>query len=392
MSSEPKKKKILFLITKSNWGGGQRYVYDLATRLNRDEFDVAVALGGNGELYLNLEKAGIRVIPIEGLQRDVSFKQELKASKQIANIIKTEKPDILHVNSSKAGAIGSLIGRLLGVKLVVFTALGWAFNEDRPSWQKFLIKIVHWLTVLLAHKTIALSSGVKEQMNWPFTDSKIFVVHLGRHISEIANREEARQIIIAQAKTKFPTTNLVNYQNNIWLGSLSELHPIKQLPKAIAAVATLVKEFPTLRYVMIGDGQQRDVIEKQIQTLNLQEHIFPVGAIFEAGRLLSAFDVFVFPSRSEAFGYVLLEAGAAGVPVVATKVGGILDVVNDKETGLLVERDSTKELTDALREMLANEALRERLALAHHKRSATFTIDKMVTETLRIYEATKSLK
>jgi len=379
------KKKILFLITKSNWGGGQRYVFDLATNLNREEFEIAVALGGRGELYQNLEQAGIRVIPIDGLQRDVSFKHELKASRQIAKIIKEEKPDILHVNSSKAGAIGSFLGRWLGVELVIFTALGWAFNENRPAWQKFLIKTVHWLTVLLAHKTIALSSGVKEQMNWPFTKSKIFIVHLGRHVNALASKDEAREIIIQQAHNKLFQNNLNNYKNDFWLGSLSELHPIKQLPYAIEAVASLVKEFPTLRYIMIGEGQQRTELESQITKLNLQEHIFPVGAIFEAGRLLSAFDLFVFPSRSEAFGYVLLEAGAAGVPVVSTKVGGILDVVNDKETGLLVDRDSIKELTEALREMLVNQSLRQQLAAAHQERTSTFTIEKMVSETLKIY-------
>jgi glycosyltransferase involved in cell wall biosynthesis len=379
------RQKILFLITKSNWGGGQRYVYDLATSLNRDQYDIVVALGGDGELYQNLIKAGIRVIQINGLQRDVSFKQEIKAGGEIAKIIRAEKPDILHVNSSKAGAIGSLLGRFLGVKLVVFTALGWAFNENRPGWQKFLIKIVHWLTVLLAHKTIALSSGVKEQMNWPGVQNKIFIVHLGRHVTSLATKDEARQTMIEKATAKNPSSLLGNFQNDIWIGSLSELHPIKQLPKAVAAVATLVKDFPRLRYVMIGEGQQRAELETQITNLGMQEHIFPIGAIFEAGRFLTAFDIFVFPSRSEAFGYVLLEAGAAGVPVVSTKVGGILDVVNNEETGLLVNRDSTEELTLALKRLLTDNDLRGRLAIAHQERSKTFTIEKMVSETLKLY-------
>ena len=89
----------------------------------------------------------------------------------------------------------------------------------------------------------------------------------------------------------------------------------------------------------------------------------------------------------EALG-LLLEAGAASVPVVSTKVGGILDVVNDQETGLLVDRDSTEELTNALRQLLIDPALRDRLATAHQKRSATFTIEKMVNETLSIYRQT----
>ena len=148
----------------------------------------------------------------------------------------------------------------------------------------------------------------------------------------------------------------------------------------------LVVDFPQLRYVLIGDGQERERLTAQIKAAGLEHNVFLAGSIFEAGGLLTTFDLFVFPSRSEAFGYVLLEAGAANLPVVATNVGGITEVVIDHETGLLVSRDSTSELTAALKTMLQEQSLRDKLAAAHHARSQTFTIDKMVEETLKIYQ------
>lgn len=380
--SKTSKIKILFLITKSNWGGGQRYVYDLATRLDPQAFDVSCALGGNGELAINLKAAGVRVIEIPGLQRDVSFSKELKASRAIFKIIKAENPDILHVNSSKAGAIGAALGRLLGIKLIIFTALGWAFNEARPDWQKFLIKIIHWSTVLLAHKTVAISTGIKNDLNWPLVKNKMTVIPLGRNLASLADKVSARETIAAQitARTFSP-----EMKKDFWIGSLSELHPIKQLTRSIAAIAAVVAQYPQLRYVIIGEGQERAKLEQQIKDLNMQSHIFLAGAIFEAGQLLSAYDLFVFPSRSEAFGYVLLEAGAARLPVVASRVGGILDVVIDEETGLLFDPHDTDDLEQKIRIMLSEDARRDTLAKAHQTRSATFTIEKMVSSTLDLY-------
>ena len=155
MAEQPKK-KVLFLITKSNFGGAQRYVFDLATHLDRDRYAVAVALGGNGSLIEKLTEAAIRVIRIPGLQRNISFKKELLSFWQIHKLLKAERPDVLHVNSSKAGGIGAFIGRLHRVPCIVYTAHGWAFNEDRSLVSRLLVGFLHWLTILFAHHTITV--------------------------------------------------------------------------------------------------------------------------------------------------------------------------------------------------------------------------------------------
>jgi hypothetical protein len=189
------RKKILFLITKSNWGGAQRYVFDLATTLDQDIYEPVVALGGNGELLDKLSVAGIRTISLATLQRDISFTKELSFAKELWRTVRIEKPDVFHVNSSKAGGLGCFIGRVAGINRVIFTAHGWAFNEDRPLWQKFIIKKLHWWTVVLSHHTIAVSSAVAAQMNWPFVQRKMTVIHPGRTITNFAGKLEARQTI-----------------------------------------------------------------------------------------------------------------------------------------------------------------------------------------------------
>ena len=140
---EHKKHKVLIVITKSNWGGAQKYVFDLATNLSRDKFDVRVIFGGHGILAEKLEEAGITTISIPELGRDVSILKDIKVFFKLWSIFKKQKAEIVHVNSSKIGGIGALAGRLSGAKKIVFTAHGWAFNENRSSLSKNIIKFLY---------------------------------------------------------------------------------------------------------------------------------------------------------------------------------------------------------------------------------------------------------
>ena len=375
------KKKILFLITKSNWGGAQRYVYDLATSLPTDQFEVVVALGGDGPLTEKLQAADVTVVHIPGLQRDVSLTAEVKASKEMYRIIKTEQPDILHLNSSKAGAIGALLGRIARVPRIIFTAHGWAFNEDRSVISKLLIGFIHWLTVILSHHTIAVSEGMKVQLRGPWVQQKMTVIHPGRDILDMKSKSEARDELAQHL------TRLHEYKEDTWIGTVAELHPIKRLHRAIDAMATLVKDHPNLRYVIVSHGELFTELAAQIKSLDLEHHVFLTGLVPEAGRLMKAFDIFVLPSKSESYGYVLVEAGQAGLPVVATRTGGITDLVTDEGNGLLVPVDDTNALTQAVSRLLRDESLCANLAAAHQELMNKKTTGAMAAATILVYQS-----
>lgn len=379
----PKRTKVLFLITKSTLGGAQRYVYDLATTLNPTEFDASVAAGGGGSLVEMLETAGIKVHKLTYLTRDISFFTEIRTCIELIRLIRKIKPDVLHINSSKAGLLGGLAGRLCRVPKIIFTAHGWAFNEDRTPFQKTLFKLLHFCTILLSHKTITVSNGMRAQMNWPCIQKRMVTVHLGRTVTNIKSKDDARGIL--EMKVQNPGARLIDFHDDIWIGTIAELHPIKRLNRAIDSVSALVKDIKNLRFIIIHDGQLRGQLEQQVRDLGLEKHVFFTGTIENAASLLPAFDVFVLPSKSEAFAYVLLEAGQARVPVVATSVGGIPDIITNGENGLLVPPDNTPELTSAINTLLDDSELRGCLAQAHLERSKLFTLEKMVSETQAIY-------
>jgi glycosyltransferase involved in cell wall biosynthesis len=373
------KQKVLFLITKSNWGGAQRYVFDLATNLSTEQYEIVVALGGNGPLATKLLTAGVRVITIPGLQRDVSLTQELRASRSIANIIRNERPDVLHLNSSKAGAVGALIGRVLRVPRVLFTAHAWAFNEDRVWLSRQLIKMIHWLTVLWSHHTITASDGLKHELNWPFVQHKMTTIYHGRAPIQFLARAEARDTLCRHLPSLPVNTT------DIWTMSIGELHPIKQHDIAIAAIKQLTSAFPTLRHIVIGEGEQRNELQALIDRYALHNHVFLAGHRDEAAQYLKAADVFIFPSRSESLGYVALEAAQAGIPTVASAVGGIPEVVLDGVTGTLVPSGSADELATAVERYLTQPDLAAMHRHAAQQFGETFSIERMVTQTGELY-------
>jgi hypothetical protein len=156
--------KIIYLITKSNFGGAQRYVYDLALGARAAHHDVLVCSGGVGVLTEKLNSAQVRTRGIPSLQRDISLAGEWKSLLTLVRILREERPDVLHLNSSKAGLLGGLAGRLVNIlnfflrrprMRIIFTGHGWAFNEDGGDVQRFLIGIGHWLTIFFAHVVIA---------------------------------------------------------------------------------------------------------------------------------------------------------------------------------------------------------------------------------------------
>jgi glycosyltransferase involved in cell wall biosynthesis len=382
------RKKILYLITKSTWGGAGRYVYDLATNLPKENFEATVVLGGNGELKDKLEARDIHTITISSLQRDIALWSEIKAFLKLVQAIRKEKPDILHTNSSKAGALGALAGRLTQIPKIIFTAHGWAFNEKRPLFSRTAITFVHWFTILLSHKTIAVSYKTKEQVlkKMPFIKNRVVVIHNGIAKITFEEQSEAR-------KKLFPKSILKNIQEDtLWFGTISELHKNKGLDYIIRAIGQISK---TLRsdpvgkkpfiFVIISGGEEKAKLAELIAKEKLQNTVFLVGHKKNAASLLKALDVFTLTSRTEAFPYVLLEAGLAELSVIASSVGGVPEIVS-KDCGILVKAGDIDEIAHAIVQLLKNERARKDLGTNLKKYVLqNFSTQRMVKKTLQYY-------
>jgi glycosyltransferase involved in cell wall biosynthesis len=338
-----------------------------------------VALGGSGELLTKLGGAGIRTISVPSLKRDIALLKEVRSFFDIYRIISVERPDVLHVNSSKAGGLGALAGRLAGTKNIVYTAHGWAFNEDRGAISRFIVGFFHWLTILLSHTTVAVSNAVKEQMTWPLTKRKMMVLYNGKKPVSHLSKDDARNEIVALVP------KLKDHLTGFWTLSIGELHPIKGHDVAIRAIGELNTGGCTIKHIIIGDGELKEKLQRQIEANDLNDQVFLAGYIADAAKLLKAFDLFILPSRSEALCYVAIEAAQAGIPVVGSNVGGIPEIVTHSKDGLLVPPDNVNALKNASRALYEDFEKRTAYSSSILESSKRFSFEQMLEATEALY-------
>lgn len=375
------RKKILYVITKSNWGGAQRYVYDLATSLPSDRYDVSVACGGDGPLTEKLRAHNMPIFSVKSFQRDISFTKELLSFFELLEIYRTYKPDVVHLNSSKAGGLGALAARILRVPHIIFTAHGWPFWESRGAVQKILIAFLSWLTVLLTHITICISdydAAVGKRML--FGKRKIRMIRNGIAPYPLLSRDDAR-------KKLFDTATIAAHEHDVWVLTNAELTKNKNITAGIDAVAlhnsrTKQKIF----YTIMGDGELRRDIKEYIVRTQASSYVSMLGFVPDGRIYYKGFDIFLLPSLKEGVPYVLLEAGIAEVPCVATQTGGIPEVLENGKNGFVKPVFDTGALTDALVKLSGNADLRADFGRAHHEKiTSTFSSKRMLSETLALY-------
>ncbi len=382
LTTEASKRKILYVITKSVMGGAGRYVLDLAEAFAKD-YDVVVAAGGHGPLIESLHKHGVRTIEITSFQRDINLFKEFHSFFELLSILKQERPDIVHVNSSKAGGTGAFAVRvhnLLRRKTpcrVIFTAHGWAFKEDRSFLSKLIIKKLSWLTVAFSHAVITVSEDDKRRASWmPFVQKKLHTIRNGITPPHFASREESSKTLD------------LSHEKGIRIGTIAELHDNKGLLYALRAMNLLKKESQTFSYTIIGEGEERTHLETFVHLQELDDVVHLVGAKPNASTYLEAFDIFLLPSIKEGLPYTILEAGSAGLPVVATSIGGIPEIIDDMKSGILVRPKNEREIATALTLFINDEAKRKAFGEAlREKIKNEYALSGMVTKTGDLYRS-----
>lgn len=363
--------KILYVITKSNWGGAQRYVYDLAIKMRDDGHQVRVAFGGHGLLADKLEEKGIDIIEIPNLERDVNLSKELKVLQSLYKILKKEDPDIVHLNSSKIGAVGSFIARLAGIRKIIFTAHGFPFREERPYWQVVLIKILSWLSIILSDKTICVSKkDFNDVKDWPLVKNKIITIHNGIDLNSKINSDCIKEKGI---------TRIV---------SIGELHKNKGFEYALRAINELKEKAKDFRYTILSfGGDERHALEKIIIDLNLENYVDILIEEEASSGKLGEFDIYFMPSIKEGLPYVLLEAGLYGLPIVASDTGGICEIVENYKNGFLIKTKDVNGFELALEKLICDERLRREMGdNAKWKIESEFNLDTMIGRTMEVYK------
>ena len=382
------KKRVLFVITQSELGGAQRFLQTLTTRLDKDRYDILVAAGPtshrtNYELLEQLEQEEIAVKRLKHLQREINPFSDIGAVFELRKIIKEFKPDTLFLLSSKAGFIGSLASKLKtqNPKLkVVYRIGGWSFNDPLPARKRRLWIILEWLSARWKDVIIVNSKHDLEQAHKLKIKprEKIVLVYNGLDVykMDLLPKEEAQLKLYEKAARQ---SGKVFHAKKI-IGTIANFYPPKGLKHLIETVEYF-KNNDDIVFIVIGDGQERAELENLIGQKGLQKRVLLLGQVPNAHRLLSAFNIFVLPSVKEGFPWAVIEAMAAKLPVIATRVGAIPEIIENGKNGFIVEPARPEQIAGKIQELLSNNHLRQEMGIqAHQTVLFKFELDKMVEQ------------
>ena len=361
--------KILFVITKDDIGGAQKYVRELAECLDSQKFQASVLTGGSkGARFLS-----------NSIRPHFLFVNDILALLELFLVFRREKPDIVHLNSSKAGVIGSIAAKLARVPRVIFTAHGWVFNPDNNlSWlrKRFYI-LLHKIAAHFQDSIISVSDydfqlAVRHRIA---SRKKLATIYNGIAPVNFIGKAEARRILGkltgAQADDK-----------KIWVGSIGRLVAEKDYETLLEAAALI----PNALFVIIGSGYELPKLKAKIKKLSLEGRCLIVEQLAPAAPYLKAFDIFLLTSIKEGLPYTMLEAMAADVPLVVTRIGGMTEIVQGR--GLVMPPREPEEIARAIKYYLENpDEAKKFAAAAKQFLNDKLTLSRMVQETERVYLA-----
>jgi len=348
------RKKILFLVTQSEFGGAQRFIYRLITNLDLSKYDISVAAGPEGNdangLLFNLRKRGFRLFSLKFLKRGINPVIDFLGLIEIYRLIKKDRPDIVFLCSTKAGVLGSLAAKP-NHKKVIYRIGGWTFNDPRPKRKN---NFYLWLE----KKTAKFKDIIVNNAESDTRQAKELGIVPRKEILTIYNGVDAESLnFLPREKAK----EFLKIKSGFLVGTIANFYPAKGL-EYLMETAHLLKD-KDIKFVIIGDGQERERLDKLSKKWGL-ESVFMPGAVPESYRYLKAFGAFVLPSLKEGFPWTIIEAMAAEVPVIATKVGAIPEIIEDKKTGFLADVRNPQQIAKLIILLSKDKNLSEKIAKA----------------------------
>jgi glycosyltransferase involved in cell wall biosynthesis len=340
--------RIVLLVTLAETGGAQTYVASLLAPLARD-FDVVVAAHGDGPVREAARSAGVRFLPLTHVRRPVSPWRDLLGLLELMKLLRRERPHIVHVNSAKAAALGRIAAWLARAPIRVYTVHGWAFLAERGlasaayRWVERALRPLTTVTVCVSEneRRAGLAARACDEMTTVVIRNGVGPTAVGP-----VGAPAARPRLVMVGRLQAPKDPLT----------------------FVRALATLGgQDFDAL---LVGDGPERALVEEEVRRLGIEALVRLLGERSDVPELLRRADIFVLSTRSEGLPLSVLEAMAAGLPVVASNVGGVPELVIDGETGLLVPPGDPHSLAGAIERLLGDPRLSRRFGEAGRARVA----------------------
>jgi glycosyltransferase involved in cell wall biosynthesis len=362
--------RVLVLTVGFTIGGAEQLILMTVPRLQRLGFEVTVAcLKGWGPLGEELEAQGVRAVAL-----GASRTWDLRAAGRLLALIRRERIQVIHAHLFLANLAARLIGRLAGVPVVICT------HHDTDLDMGLHQRLAERATASLSDTVVACSEAVRRYA------LRTYGLRPGQ-VRTLRNAIATAEPAIASTTRDAVRREIGAGPGDLLVGTVGRLvEPKKGIPVFLAAARRMADSLPTVRFVIVGDGPARAHLEALATREGVGHRTVFTGLRRDIPRVMHALDLFVQPSNWEGFGLTLLEAMSVGLPVVATRVGGVPEVVVDGGTGLLVPPADPAAMSRACLDLLSERERAARLGEAGRQRACSeFPIDRLVTETAELY-------
>lgn len=374
------KTKVAHIITQLELGGAQRNTLYTVTHLDPQKYECYLLCGKGGILDDEAKTAlGDRVIFIDSLVREINPVKDFFGFVTIYKICHKYGFAIVHTHSSKAGIIGRIAAYAAGIKKIIHTFHGFGFNGEQKWWTRSFFIFLEQLAAALTHKLIVVSQeNIKKALSCRIGKKEQYIViHSGIKIEDY----EVGELDIGKEKKTLGIA-----ADAPVVGMVACFKPQKAPLDFVRIAAEVKKEMPGVRFLLVGDGELRQRIEKLQKDLCLEKELILPGWRNDLPKIISLFDVFVLTSLWEGLPRAILEAFVAMKPVVATPADGTKEVVKDNETGFLVNFHDINRFAEKIVFLLQNPQEVKRLSTkARILVQGSFHIDTMVEEIDRLY-------
>jgi glycosyltransferase involved in cell wall biosynthesis len=373
--------RVLHAITRLTLGGSSENTIASCVALDAAGYECTLATSfreSDAASLADARRRGCRVVDLPALGREVAPLADLTALLQIIGLIRRDRPAIVHTHTSKAGFIGRLAAAVARVPAVIHQPHGHVFyGYYGPRRTAVFTALERWAARWTDRIVTLTDRGAAEHHARGIGRAAQYVaVPSGVPTAEL--RAAAPRRREARARLELDPDAFV-------VVGLGRLVPIKGFDLLVRALPAVVAQIPSVRVRLVGDGAERRHLEALARSLGVAERLALVGEVFDVVTHLAAADALAVPSRNEGMGRVIVEAMALRIPVVATAVGGIPDVVNDGECGRLIAPGDVDGLAAALIELGRDEALRRKLGEAGEARAEAFSTAVARAKLLALY-------
>jgi glycosyltransferase involved in cell wall biosynthesis len=381
--------KVLRVIARLNMGGPALHVAYLTAGLQERGYDTTLAAGslarGEDSMAFVADDLGVEVVRIDELGREISPLRDLVATIRLARLIRRERPEILHTHTAKAGTVGRVAALLAGSRrppIVVHTFHGHVLRGYFGPVRSLFFLLLERGLASITTALVAVSPQVRDDLVAlrVAPRERFAVIRLGIELDQrVAAGQDGR--LESRRYLGIPADRFA-------VGWIGRMTAVKRTDDVLIAFRRLRDSGVDACLCMVGDGPDRPQLERRAHELGVVRDTLFLGYQEDVAPYYAAFDALVLPSGNEGTPVSAIEALAAGRPVVATRVGGVPDVVRDGEDGFLVEAGATDDLADRLERLARDPALRERLGQQGRARVLPrYAVERLVDDVDRLYRS-----